>query len=183
MDFNLCAALWYAACGSGKATTHIWCNGDVEPARFVVHSADPFGAIIMPPALRYSDRLLEEADQRAVVRLLEDYEASLLSSQDHSPRVCADKSTISSPYLCRARLCFSGAGADELLLGYGRRRSVYERMTKEGLTHHDSMRALSVVALRDMKRWPTRNGARDDRCVGDHGRELRLPFLTRKLRM
>ena len=80
-------------------------------------------------------------------------------------------------YVCGARLCFSGAGADELLLGYGRHRSVYSRMAKDGLSHDDAMGATSIVGLRDMNRWPRRNGARDDRCVADHARELRLPFL------
>jgi len=61
-----------------------------------------------------------------------------------------------------------GIGADEQLGGYGRHRTAF-REGGEG--------ALRRELAADVARLWTRNLGRDDRCVSDHGREARFPFL------
>jgi len=67
-----------------------------------------------------------------------------------------------------ARVLLCGIGADEYMAGYGRHRSAfkiggYEKLKKELRMEQDRL-------------W-TRNLGRDDRCISDHGREVRFPFL------
>jgi asparagine synthetase B (glutamine-hydrolysing) len=66
------------------------------------------------------------------------------------------------------RVLLSGLGADELLGGYGRHRSAYERGGYPGLRHE-----LNV----DIGRLWERNLGRDDRIVSDSSHEVRFPFL------
>jgi asparagine synthetase B (glutamine-hydrolysing) len=67
-----------------------------------------------------------------------------------------------------ARIVLSGLGADEQLGGYGRHRVAWNR--GGWLALRSEMRA-------DVERLWQRNLGRDDRCVSDWGRELRLPYL------
>ena len=73
-----------------------------------------------------------------------------------------------SSYRCTARVLLSGAGADEQMAGYSRHRGVWAR---------GGAAALAGELAREMERIGVRNLGRDDRCVGDHGRELRFPYL------
>jgi len=61
-----------------------------------------------------------------------------------------------------------GHGADELLGGYARHISAFD---KRGLA------GLEEEVLLDLNRLWTRNLGRDDRVVSDHGKEARHPFL------
>jgi len=61
-----------------------------------------------------------------------------------------------------------GHGADELLGGYARHISAFD---KRGLA------GLEEELLLDLNRLWTRNLGRDDRVVSDHGKEARHPFL------
>lgn len=72
------------------------------------------------------------------------------------------------PYQSKARVLLSGLGADELLGGYGRHRTVFRKAGSEGL---------ALELEKDQKRLWRRNLGRDDRLISDHGRELRHPFL------
>jgi asparagine synthetase B (glutamine-hydrolysing) len=65
-----------------------------------------------------------------------------------------------------------GIGADELMGGYGRHRTAYER------GGYDQLRRELRL---DFGRLWTRNLGRDDRCVSDHGRECRLPYLDEEV--
>lgn len=67
-----------------------------------------------------------------------------------------------------AKVLLSGLGADEQLAGYSRHRSAFERGGWPTL--------LEEVQL-DVGRISQRNLGRDDRMVGDNGREVRYPYL------
>lgn len=72
-------------------------------------------------------------------------------------------------YETPASVLFSGLGADEQLAGYkGRHRTVFQR---------GGLAALANELDSDVSRLWWRNLGRDDRVVGDHGREMRFPFL------
>ena len=175
MDFNLGSALWYAAMGKGIATKHTLRVSEHDaPLACSITSADPLRGT-NAPSLRYSGSAASKAECEAIVAYIPQatFDAPLERSF-----VKVKPENGGNTYHCGARVCLSGAGADELLLGYGRHRSSYTRRTaKEGMNHEAGMRAASEESLADMKRWPRRNGGRDDRCVADHSRELRLPFL------
>ncbi|KAA8493641.1 Asparagine synthetase domain-containing protein 1 [Porphyridium purpureum] len=73
------------------------------------------------------------------------------------------------PRVSRARVLISGLGADELMGGYkGRHRTVFKRAGACGL---------AAELDGDLSRLWWRNLGRDDRLVGDHGKEARHPFL------
>lgn len=76
----------------------------------------------------------------------------------------------SSPvlYTSTSPVILVGMGADEQFAGYGRHRSKFEVAGWPGL--------LSEITL-DTSRISSRNLGRDDRCISDHGKESRLPFL------
>ncbi|KAF6000484.1 Asparagine synthetase domain-containing protein 1 [Cyanidiococcus yangmingshanensis] len=70
-------------------------------------------------------------------------------------------------------ILFSGLGADELFAGYkGRHRSRFQRGGMDALFHELEA---------DLNQLWWRNLGRDDRCVADHGCELRHPFLDESL--
>ncbi|KAI8928834.1 asparagine synthase-domain-containing protein [Entophlyctis helioformis] len=72
------------------------------------------------------------------------------------------------PYESKARVLFSGLGADEQLGGYGRHRVQYIKSGWQGL----------VTELQlDVSRIASRNLGRDDRIIASHGKEVRFPFL------
>lgn len=71
-------------------------------------------------------------------------------------------------YKSEARVILVGSGADEQCAGYGRHRTKF----KEG-----GWKALEREMRLDMQRLWKRNMGRDDRCIADHGKEARFPFL------
>jgi len=76
--------------------------------------------------------------------------------------------TTKHKYHSAVKVLLIGIGADEQLGGYGRHRSAYLKGGEQALRQELS---------KDMERLWTRNLGRDDRCVSDHGREARFPFL------
>ena len=72
------------------------------------------------------------------------------------------------PYKSQARVLLVGIGADELLGGYGRHRTVFAA---------GGVEALHAEMMRDQARLWQRNLGRDDRCVADSGREAWFPFI------
>ena len=67
-----------------------------------------------------------------------------------------------------AKILISGVGADEQMAGYGRHRTTYQRGGYEALREELQM---------EVGRLWTRNLGRDDRCLSDHGKEARFPYL------
>ena len=77
-----------------------------------------------------------------------------------------------SEYRTQARVLLVGIGADEQLGGYGRHRVRFNTSGWEGLIREMQL---------DLDRISHRNLGRDDRCIADHGREARFPFLDENL--
>ncbi|XP_039172637.1 asparagine synthetase domain-containing protein 1 isoform X3 [Eucalyptus grandis] len=71
-------------------------------------------------------------------------------------------------YKSHARIVLVGSGADEQCAGYGRHKTKYK---------HGSWLGLDEEMRLDMQRIWKRNLGRDDRCIADHGKEARFPFL------
>ncbi|GAQ79948.1 asparagine synthase domain-containing protein [Klebsormidium nitens] len=76
--------------------------------------------------------------------------------------------TAENPYTSSARVLLVGSGADEQCAGYGRHRTKFR---EGGWQRLDAEMRLDVLRL-----WQ-RNLGRDDRCIADHGKEARFPFL------
>ncbi|NWI30799.1 ASND1 protein, partial [Sula dactylatra] len=72
------------------------------------------------------------------------------------------------PYKSPAKVVLTGIGADEQLAGYSRHRVCFKKYGLEGLTKELEM---------ELDRISSRNLGRDDRIIGDHGKEARFPFL------
>ncbi|CAL4891493.1 unnamed protein product [Urochloa decumbens] len=71
-------------------------------------------------------------------------------------------------YKSRSRVLIVGSGADEQCAGYGRHRTKYRL---------GGWNALDEEMRLDVQRIWKRNMGRDDRCISDHGKEARFPFL------
>ncbi|KAM4836117.1 asparagine synthetase domain-containing protein 1 [Thomomys bottae] len=72
------------------------------------------------------------------------------------------------PYQSTAKVILTGIGADEQLAGYSRHRIRFQTLGLEGLNKEIAM---------ELGRISSRNLGRDDRVIGDHGKEARFPFL------
>eukprot|EP00249_Psilotum_nudum_P008673 c21436_g1_i1 orf=198-2339(+) len=79
-----------------------------------------------------------------------------------------EEGTCHRPYRSEARILLVGTGADEQCAGYSRHRTKFKLGGWEAL--QNEMRL-------DMQRLWTRNLGRDDRCIADHGKEARFPYL------
>ncbi|KAK3136838.1 hypothetical protein QOZ80_5BG0443200 [Eleusine coracana subsp. coracana] len=71
-------------------------------------------------------------------------------------------------YRSTSRVLIVGSGADEQCAGYGRHRTKYRL---------GGWNALDMEMRLDVQRIWKRNMGRDDRCISDHGKEARFPFL------
>ncbi|MEJ1271134.1 asparagine synthetase domain containing 1 [Cricetulus griseus] len=71
-------------------------------------------------------------------------------------------------YKSSAKVILTGIGADEQLAGYSRHRVRFQSLGLEGLNEEIAM---------ELGRISSRNLSRDDRVIGDHGKEARFPFL------
>jgi asparagine synthetase B (glutamine-hydrolysing) len=96
--------------------------------------------------------------------------AATLSVAELAARVLDAVGTRTRGYRSCARVLLHGAGADEQMAGYARHRTMFGRVGAE---------ALRAALAREVSELWTRNLGRDDRCIADHGREVRHPFLDR----
>ncbi|XP_043941556.1 asparagine synthetase domain-containing protein 1 [Protopterus annectens] len=76
------------------------------------------------------------------------------------------------PYVSTAKVILTGIGADEQLAGYSRHRVRCNTEGLEGLVNELEM---------ELGRISSRNLGRDDRVIGDHGKEARFPFLDEEV--
>ncbi|XP_074858072.1 asparagine synthetase domain-containing protein 1 isoform X2 [Carettochelys insculpta] len=74
------------------------------------------------------------------------------------------------PYKSSAKVVLTGIGADEQLAGYSRHRVCFKKYGLEGLNKELGM---------ELGRISSRNLGRDDRIIGDHGKEARLDSSPR----
>ncbi|XP_029385930.1 asparagine synthetase domain-containing protein 1 [Echeneis naucrates] len=72
------------------------------------------------------------------------------------------------PFSSSAKVILTGIGADEQLAGYSRHRVRFKMSGYEGLVQELAM---------ELGRISSRNLGRDDRVIGDHGKEARFPYL------
>lgn len=72
-----------------------------------------------------------------------------------------------------------GSGADEIFGGYTRHRNAFLRQY-EGVNLSPFERLENELEF-DFNRLPSRNLARDDRVIGDHGVTARSPYLEEDL--
>ncbi|GAA6219704.1 asparagine synthetase domain-containing protein 1 [Lates japonicus] len=72
------------------------------------------------------------------------------------------------PFTSSAKIILTGIGADEQLAGYSRHRVRFKMSGHEGLVQELAM---------ELGRISSRNLGRDDRVIGDHGKEARFPYL------
>ncbi|XP_071335772.1 asparagine synthetase domain-containing protein 1 [Trachinotus anak] len=72
------------------------------------------------------------------------------------------------PFTSAAKVILTGIGADEQLAGYSRHRVRFKTSGHEGLIQELAM---------ELGRISSRNLGRDDRVIGDHGKEARFPYL------
>ncbi|CAM9408521.1 unnamed protein product, partial [Choristocarpus tenellus] len=78
------------------------------------------------------------------------------------------RGSLGEAYISNVRVLLLGTGADEFMGGYSRHRNTYK---KGGIA------ALVAELQKDQGRLWARNLGRDDRCISDHGREARFPYL------
>ncbi|RVE58457.1 hypothetical protein OJAV_G00209640 [Oryzias javanicus] len=71
-----------------------------------------------------------------------------------------------------AKVILTGIGADEQLAGYSRHRVRFKMSGHEGLIQELAM---------ELARISSRNLGRDDRVIGDHGKEARFPYLDEEV--
>uniref|UniRef100_A0A6J0UH66 Asparagine synthetase domain-containing protein 1 n=1 Tax=Pogona vitticeps TaxID=103695 RepID=A0A6J0UH66_9SAUR len=76
------------------------------------------------------------------------------------------------PYKSPAKVVLTGIGADEQLAGYSRHRVCFKNHGLAGLNEELEM---------ELGRISSRNLGRDDRVIGDHGKEARFPFLDEEV--
>lgn len=97
--------------------------------------------------------------------------ASTTAKRQLSSSFSASNAQVSNTHkiiVSQAKILLSGVGADEQMAGYGRHRTTYQRGGYE---------ALRMELQMEVNRLWTRNLGRDDRCLSDHGKEGRYPYL------
>ncbi|XP_063070044.1 asparagine synthetase domain-containing protein 1 [Engraulis encrasicolus] len=80
----------------------------------------------------------------------------------------ADGCPEQKPHTSTAKVVLTGIGADEQLAGYSRHRVRFKSDGLPGLVRELAM---------ELGRISSRNLGRDDRVIGDHGKEARFPYL------
>lgn len=100
--------------------------------------------------------------------------------------VTSPMASASTVYTSPARVLLHGSGADELFGGYTRHRNAFTRAMAAAAANANATpadlsavgwAALTAELQLDWTRLPARNLARDDRCIADHGRTARAPYV------
>lgn len=160
MDFNIATAFWFAGRGKGRVfDTH-----DMHEA--------------MQEMINSNDSASTRQHEQPLLRF-----AALGNASNGPSVVCATKfsaeanatfagkaqgSDNNGIVTSQAKVLISGVGADEQMAGYGRHKSTYTRGGYD---------ALRIELQMEVDRLWKRNLGRDDRCLSDHGKECRFPYL------
>ena len=96
-------------------------------------------------------------------------EDAVKKAMNDPPSICPDLYQSKCPFVqAPSPILIMGHGADEILGGYGRHMSTFEKF---------GLQRLKSELWLDCNRLWTRNLGRDDRVLSDWGREARHPFL------
>lgn len=79
-------------------------------------------------------------------------------------------------YLSKAKVLFSGLGADELFGGYSRHQVLFNPI-KSNDDPKEKYNELTQLLINDIEIIYSRNLGRDDRIISSWGKELRYPYL------
>lgn len=169
MDFNIATAFWFAGRGRGRI---IGLN-EVEAARRGLKSESGGCNDMMPtssqqPLLRFANGGNSGKGRESNSN---DSQTSSLMERGRTsplPGVGNPSATSLHSMTSCAKILLSGVGADEQMAGYSRHRTTYQRGGYEGLR--------SELQMEVGRLW-IRNLGRDDRCLSDHGKEARFPYL------
>ena len=160
MDFNIATAFWFAGRGKGRVL-------DTNE----MHEA-------MQEMIKSNDSASTRQHEQPLLRF-----AALGNASNGSSVVCATKFSAEANatlagraqgsdndgiVISQAKILISGVGADEQMAGYGRHKSTYTRGGYD---------ALRIELQMEVDRLWKRNLGRDDRCLSDHGKECRFPYL------
>ena len=155
MDFNIGCAFWFASRGVGIDLDCRDIKIDTlkgsEHLRFATDKRKPHQMNV------------KGCDNNEPVNKFEKSRPKV-SDHNNSDMVSMPPNVVRST----AKIILVGIGADELMAGYGRHRSIYN---KGG---YDALR--SELKMEQSRLW-ARNLGRDDRCISYHGKEARFPFL------
>ncbi|KAL3914746.1 MAG: hypothetical protein SGPRY_007517 [Prymnesium sp.] len=197
MDLNIGAALWYGSRGLGYARhVHPLCTprpSKADGCRYASCMPLPTeqttaGGMEETQGVQLS-LVWEDGVESNVIRVDISVGACVggehhLSTEGHvsSEGVVSSKGHMSSEgrvssegfvgYRSAARVLLLGTGADELMGGYGRHRTVYRQEGWNGLS--------SELHAERERLW-LRNLGRDDRMISDWGREARHPYLDEEV--
>lgn len=159
MDFNIATAFWFAGRGEGRELG----MNEIDEARQEISSNDT------APTCQYDQPLVRFS---TVHKANISNESSITSKSIAGANITsASNGQVSSKYgivISQAKILLSGVGADEQMAGYGRHKTTYQR------GGYDALR--SELQMEVDRLW-TRNLGRDDRCLSDHGKECRFPYL------
>ena len=181
MDINIGTALWFAARGSGTlislAEAKILAVGFESRVAEAIqhmnqnHKSDDKSVIKKKRKKQKKHPTLQED-----VPKCDSVEAKAIASNSVRTFKTDPADSVSGftrvSYSSSCRVLLSGLGADEYLAGYGRHRTAFRR---------GGCMELRRELLLDAERLPERNHGRDDRCISDHGREVRYPFLDEEV--
>jgi len=159
MDFNIATAFWFAGRGKGRVLDT---NEMHDAMQEMINSNDSSSTRQHEqPLLRFA--ALGNASNGSSIG------AAKFTAEANA--ICADKeqgSDNNGIVTSRAKILISGVGADEQMAGYGRHKSTYTRGGYD---------ALRIELQMEVDRLWKRNLGRDDRCLSDHGKECRFPYL------
>ena len=184
MDINIGTALWFAARGKGRLISLAEAQEMAVQFRPKVAQATKSMNATKTKSVDRSKNKKKKQKQKqnsteAKSNTCNDgagtgeAKTNVASSSENASSSCTVLSKFSQvSYQSPCRVLLSGLGADEYLAGYGRHRTAYRRGGAQELRRE---------LILDAERLPERNHGRDDRCISDHAKEVRYPFLDEEV--
>lgn len=160
MDFNIATAFWFAGRGKGRVTDTNEMNEAMQ--EMINSNASASTRQHEQPLLRFA--ALGNASNGSSGLFATKVSAEANATFAGKAQGCDNNGIVTS----QAKVLISGVGADEQMAGYGRHKSTYSRGGYD---------ALRIELQMEVNRLWKRNLGRDDRCLSDHGKECRFPYL------